>query len=250
MGSAENACSLKSSASNIPPRLVRTAFVSAPPPLSPDLDAAARQAFAYLSATDPLPAARVDAVMGFGTFDLSLAAFCGDVWRRGLAPRIVFTGGFGAGTADLGQPEADAWCEELRRTHPAIPASQIIVENRSTNTTENIEFTAALLERDYPDLAFGRGLRTAIVVAAPARLRRVKLALLEKQPSVRVTCALPAADFDREYALHERKGIPFLPHLLGELDRIVSYAERGWIASEPLPPEIAAAHAVLQRARA
>lgn len=218
------------------------------PSLPPDLDAAARTAFAHLSATDPLPAIAADAVIGFGVFDVSLASFCGDLHDRGLARQIIFTGGLGAGTADLGRPEAEAWRDELGRTHPHLPAAHVIVETRSTNTAENIAFTAALLARGHPALAFGLGLRTALIVAAPSRLRRVKLTLARLQPALRTIRCLPPPDFERERTLYENKGIPFLPHLRGELDRLVSYPARGWIAAEPLPAAVAAAHARLQAA--
>ena len=212
------------------------------------LEPAARRAFAWLAETDPLPARAADVVIGFGTFDLALAEFCGALHARGAARRIIFTGGIGAGTADLGQPEADAWMERLVRTRPGVPRDAVILENRSTNTAENIRFTAELLARDFPASAFGAGLRTALIVAAPARLRRVQLTLRLLVPALQTTRCLPVADYDRERTLHDRKGIPFIPHLCGELDRIVAYPARGWIAAEPLPPEIAAAHEVLRAA--
>jgi uncharacterized SAM-binding protein YcdF (DUF218 family) len=209
-------------------------------------DSAARRVFAWLAETDPLPSDPADVVIGFGTFDLALAEFCGELHVRGLARRIIFTGGIGAGTADLGQPEADAWMERLVRTHPGVPRDAVMLENRSTNTAENIRFTTELLTRDFPELAFGVGLRTALIVAAPARLRRVRLTLRRLVPALTVTRVLPEADYDRERVLHESKGIAFLPHLCGELDRIAAYPARGWIASEPLPSEIVAAHDVLR----
>jgi uncharacterized SAM-binding protein YcdF (DUF218 family) len=214
--------------------------------VAPEKINAARAALFYLSEVDPLPERTTDAVLGFGMFDVSLASFCGDLASRRFARRIVFTGGIGAGTADLGQPEADAWKEQLGRTHPAIPAGAIITENTSTNTAENIAFTARLLEEKHPDLSFGRGLKSVIVVASPSRLRRVKLTMQLMQPSVRVCRQLPPVSFDREYALYQGKGLNYLDHLRGELDRLVEYAQRGWIAPEPLPPEIQTARETLR----
>jgi len=214
--------------------------------LDPATVAAARHVFDYLAETDPLPEVAADAVLGFGVFDLSLPRYCGELYNQQRARRIVFIGGFGAGTADLGQPEAEAWRSELLRTHPEIPPAHVIIENRSTNTAENIAFTAALLAREFPDLAFGRGLRTALVVASPSRLRRVKLTLQLLQPNVLVVRRLPPVNFESEHALYESKGLDYIEHLAGELDRIVAYPARGWSAAEPLPARIAAAHAVLR----
>ncbi|HTO04280.1 MAG TPA: hypothetical protein VL069_11290, partial [Opitutus sp.] len=52
---------------------------------------------------------------------------------------------------------------------------------------------------------------------------------------------------ERERALYESKGIDYLAHLCGELDRIVDYPVRGWIAHEPLPTAIAEARDALRR---
>lgn len=215
-------------------------------PTEADIRKAARVAFRHLSETDPLPSSACDAVLGFGMFDLRLPRFCGDLHAHGLARRIIFTGGIGAGTGDLGQPEADAWREELRRSHPAIPTGDVIIENRSTNTAENINHTATLLAREHPALAFGQGVRSALVVASPSRLRRVWLTLRLLQPAVQVTRCLPPTDYETEHGLYARQGLDYRDHLCGELDRLVDYPARGWVAAEPLPPEIAAAHEVLR----
>ncbi len=214
--------------------------------MTPSRLAAARSVLAWLAATDPLPAAPADAVLGFGMFDLTLPVFCGELYTRSLARRIVFTGGLGAGTGSLGQPEADAWHAALRAAYPSIPYDRVVLENRSTNTAENIRFTADLLARAHPDLAFGRGLRTALIVASPSRLRRVALTLRLLQPELHIARCLPPVDFDREHALYAQQGHDYLAHLGGELDRIVAYPARGWIAPEPLPPAIASAHALLR----
>ena len=209
---------------------------------------AARLALAYLAATNPLPAAPCDAILGFGVFDLRLPVFCGLLYRRSLAPKLIFTGGIGAGTGGLGAPEADAWHAALRKADPTIPAADVILENRSTNTAENIAFTADLLAQARPELAFGRGLRRIVIVASPSRLRRVGLTLRLLQPSLELVRQVPPVTLESEWAVYGLQGIDYLAHLTGELDRIVSYPARGWIVAEPLPAEIAAAHAVLRAA--
>lgn len=199
---------------------------------------------AALSPTLPAPA---DAVIGFGVFDLRLPRLCGELFTAGAARVIVFTGGLGAGTGTLGGPEADVWRAELRRSYPQIHDSAVIVENRSTNTAENIRFTAELLQRDYPALALGTGIRSALIVTSPSRLRRARLTLAKLQPAVRVSARLPSFSFETEHALYAANGVDYLAHLAGEVDRIVDYAARGWIVAEPLPAAIIAARAALPR---
>lgn len=212
------------------------------PPAPANRDEPCRQVLAYLSATDPAPPAAADAVIGFGMFDLGLPRFCGELYLRGLARRIVFTGGIGAGTGNLGGPEAVAWRRELRRAFPQIPDEHVIIESRSTNTAENIAFSGDLLRREHPELAFGRGLRRVLVVASPSRLRRVWLTLKKHLPELETCRQLPAAaSLDRERRLYAENGVDYADHLAGELERIASYPGRGWIAAETLPEEISAA---------
>lgn len=195
-------------------------------------------AFAWLSEIDPLDAAPYDAVVGFGMFDLSLPVFCGELYAQGRARRIVFTGGIGAGTGDLGGPEADVWRAVLRESHPRIPDGDVIVENRSTNTGENVAFTAERLRAIDPALAFGVGLRRVILVASPTRLRRVWLTVRQQHPDLVVTRLRPDVTMAQDMALYARQGIDYRHHVAGELDRIVEYPQRGWIVHEPLPVDV------------
>lgn len=222
-------------------------FVAAAPPTGP-LRRAAQQVLAYLAEVDPGPNAPADAVIGFGTFDLTLPRFCAELYEWGAARRIIFTGGIGAGTGDLGGPEADAWRAEVRRSHPAIPPTAIVTENRSTNTSENIQYTMELLAREHPALAFGAGIKRAIVVASPSRLRRVRATLRLLVPSLEVARMLPRIDFDAEWERYTAQRIDYLAHLIGELERLTRYPARGWIAPELVPAEIVAAGAVLAAA--
>lgn len=200
----------------------------------------------YLAETDPRRGEPYDAVIGFGMFDLGLPRFCGDLYQQGAARLIVFTGGIGAGTGDLGGPEADVWRDELSRSHPAISDDAVVVENRSTNTAENVAFTAEWLQQSRPEFALGRGITRVLVVASPTRLRRVWLTIRRQQPSLELARCLPALDIDADVRLYAAQRIDYAAHLAGELDRLVSYADRDWIVGEPLPDRIEAARAILR----
>lgn len=210
-------------------------------PTGEDL-AAAGLLHAYLSAHRPLPEwMDADAVIGFGHFDLRIARRCADLRSAGRARLIVLTGGIGAGTADLGMPEADAFAAEIARSRPGVAGSAIIRENQSTNTSENIRFTADLLLRRHPQGAFGRGLHSAILVATPARMRRVWLTFRELVPEVEAWCMPPESDYATDERLYRTKGQDLVTTLLGELDRLVLYPDRGWIVREEIPPHVTAA---------
>lgn len=212
----------------------------------PDFESAVRVVFSYLSETDPLGAVPYDAVLGFGMFDLSLPRFCGELYARRQVRRVIFTGGIGAGTGNLGGPEADVWRAELARSHPGIPASDVLIENRSTNTGENVAFTARLIERERPDLTFGVGVRRVMVVASPTRLRRAWLTLRQQQPTLELCRHLPPVTVAGDRACYAAQGLDIVSHMCGELDRIERYPATGWIVPEPLPTTVIAARDTLR----
>lgn len=200
--------------------------------------AAEETLFHWLAFRDPHTTVRYDAVIGFGHFDLSIPRQCGELVRQGAARRVIFTGGIGAGTADLGKPEADAFVAELAQDHPDL-AREALIENRSTNTGENIGFTRELLQSLDPSLPLGEAIRGVLLVATPCRQRRVWLTWQKLVPEVAAWNAPPLTDYESLAALYASKGEDIRRQLLGEFERIRDYPSRGWIADGEIPEDIA-----------
>ncbi len=205
--------------------------------------------FNWLALRDPQPGIRFDAVIGFGHFDMAIPRRCAELVREGRAQRLIFTGGIGAGTADLGQPEANAFLDVLRRDHPDL-APQAIVENRSTNTGDNIRFTRDLLLSLDPPLALGEDIQGAILVATPCRQRRVSLTWEQILPDVAAWNAPPPADYEALKSLYAAKEEDIRRQLVGEVERIRDYPARGWIAPCEIPADILDAYDRLRSALA
>jgi hypothetical protein len=201
--------------------------------------------FGYLAEAVPITANPADAVVGFGHFDLRIADTCARLFAEGRARRILLTGGVGAGTADLGRPEAQVLGERVRRQLPALGEEELICEDRSANTGENVRFLQALLAAR--GLALGGALRDVILVATPARMRRVRLTWRRWVPEGGVGCHPPPSDAATDDALFRAKGLDYGAQLAGEVERIVDYAARGWIAKEAVPPEVLDGCARLRR---
>jgi uncharacterized SAM-binding protein YcdF (DUF218 family) len=207
----------------------------------------ARVLFDYLYLRDPVlePA---DAVIGFGHFDLKIPRRCLELHRRGLAPLIVFSGGRGAGTADLGQPEARAFLEELG-ARGGVDEGAVVFEDRSTHTGENVEATTRLLESVGRPLGTEEGVRSALIVANAYRQRRVDRTCRLHHPGVRWVNAPPATTFDEEVAMYESKGQDLVPLLCGEIQRLLDYPARGFCLATDIPPEVLAARERLESRR-
>jgi uncharacterized SAM-binding protein YcdF (DUF218 family) len=86
----------------------------------------------------PLLAGRLDRAME------ARKKFAERVGEGGAAPLLLVSGGKGR---DESRSEAEAMAEYLHVRH-GVPLGEVMVEDRSVNTRENIRFSKALLERE------------------------------------------------------------------------------------------------------
>ena len=198
---------------------------------------AAKRLFEYLCVRDET-LYKADLVIGFGHFDLRIPALCGALYASGRAKRVLLTGGCGAGTADLPAPEADVFLRVLTQAHPGIPREHVCVESASTNTGENIRFGGEALQKADPAFCFESGIRSVIAVASPYRQRRVFRTMQKLHPSIRVFNSPPPTSFEEEIRVFGAKGQDLIPLLWGELDRIMTYPAKGYMAADSIPPDI------------
>lgn len=125
----------------------------------------------YLDATTPLPP-KVDLIFIPGTRLRVPADMAAELYAGGLAPYIVVTGGENR----AGVPEARTHFAIL--TNAGVSAEQVIVEDRSTNTLENVTFALPLIEAKMP-LA---SLTTILVICKWMHSRRVLMTLKRHFP--------------------------------------------------------------------
>ncbi|MEP7287820.1 MAG: YdcF family protein [Chloroflexota bacterium] len=107
--------------------------------LTPELIA---QITAYLDATTLIPD-HADLIFVFGTRLLTPAQLALDLYHQQPTSPIVLTGGNNRHT---GQNEADSHYAFL--TTMGVPTDTLILENRSTNTFENVTFAIPLIEQE------------------------------------------------------------------------------------------------------
>ena len=86
-----------------------------------------------------------DCIIGFGCINDDIALRCAQLYRDGFAPKVLFTGGLGRNTLGRwNQSEAERFAF-IAQQH-GVPAQNILLENQSTNSAENILFTRKILE--------------------------------------------------------------------------------------------------------
>lgn len=190
--------------------------------------AAAESVWNYLAAKDIL--APADFIIGFGHFDRRIPAHCASLYKESKAPKIVFTGGVGSGSASLTKAEAEFFRDEAIKL--GVPEADIIVESNSTNTPENVKNSVAVLD----GLGYSEACSSSfIMVATPYRQRRVRLTCRKHLPNATLFSSPPESSYAADLVLFNAEG-EHLEHLLvGELERIQKYGEKGDIASEDIP---------------
>jgi uncharacterized SAM-binding protein YcdF (DUF218 family) len=183
-----------------------------------------------------------DAIVALGTNDLRVATFAASLYRRGLAPLLIFSGGI-AHQGDLlatgwTRPEAEVFAAAAMAE--GVPAGHILLESRALNTAENIRFTRALL--------LDRGLRATrlLFVCKPFMQRRVRATLAVEWPEMAVSVVSQAMTLE-EYFTPKLPPEKIIPILLGDLQRLWIYASKGWSAPQDFPAGVLDAYRELVR---
>src|SRR3989338_926010 len=92
--------------------------------------------------------AKTDAILVLGSHDTRVADRGIELFQAGWAPLLVFSGGLGNFTKGVWQEtEADRFADLARKA--GVSDEKIWIENRSTNTGENIRFNRQLFEQKH-----------------------------------------------------------------------------------------------------
>ncbi|HYF36450.1 MAG TPA: YdcF family protein, partial [Prosthecobacter sp.] len=84
-----------------------------------------------------------DLIMALGSNDTRVAEHAADLYLRGLAPKLLFSGNIGALTrSQFTKSEAETFAEVALAK--GVPREAILLEPNSTNTGENIRFSRQL----------------------------------------------------------------------------------------------------------
>lgn len=204
---------------------------------------AATEIFDYLAKRDT--PGRGEAAIGFGHFDMKIPDRCARLYESQLVPCIIYTGGIGAGTADLGMPEADAFLQYTLQHYPETPEDAIITESRSANTGENLRFVQQQLREKNPGLDLEKNVKRVLIVANAYRQLRVWLTCRKLFPKVQFVNCPPVTTFKKERHMFAEKGEDLVQHLKGEIERLQQYPEKGWIEAVELPLKILEAYRVI-----
>jgi len=177
---------------------------------------------------------RCDVILVQGSHDLRVAERGAELYLEGWAPLLIFSGGLGNLTAGIwDEPEADKFARIARRM--GVPDAAIRIENRSTNTGENVHFTRRLLEQEGIDPA------SFLLVQKPYMERRTWATFRRVWPEKRAIVTSPRISFE-DYPTPEIPWERVLHIMVGDLQRIRLYPERGFQVPQEIPDGVWAAY--------
>lgn len=173
---------------------------------------------------------KADCILVLGSHDLRVAERAAELYLNGWAPLLIFSGGLGRLTEGLWtEPEADQFARVA--IEKGVPKDAILIENKSTNTGENILFTQQLLQQNnlHP--------QSFIVVQKPYMERRSFATFKKNWPDKNLVVTSPQISFE-DYPTTKIPAKQVINIMVGDLQRIKLYAEKGFQIYQEIPLKI------------
>ena len=176
---------------------------------------------------------QADCIIGFGCYNEDVARRCAQLYRQGCAPVILFTGGLGRNTASM-WAESEAIRFARIAAAEGVPESDILIEDRSTNSGENLTFSRRLLmERGLP-------CKRIIGVQKPYMERRLHAAFPVYWPEAQVTVTSWQQSYEEYIGGVSRWGRTeedTINMIVGDFQRLIVYPKLGYQIPQQIPRE-------------
>lgn len=180
-----------------------------------------------------------DCILVLGSHDIRVAHRGAELYLQGFAQLILFSGNLGRLTEEIWtKPEAELFAEEAVRL--GVPSDDILIENRSTNTGDNIRFAKALMEKSAISV------NRVILIQKPYMQRRAYATFRKVWPDKDVIVTAPQFSFE-EYPNEKIKKNDVISIMVGDTQRIKVYADRGFQIPQDIPDDVWAAYEELVR---
>lgn len=165
---------------------------------------------------------RSDAIIVCCSYDLRVCDFACQLIQDGWSDVLLLSGNTGNWTRLLwAEPEAEVFYR--RALSNGIAPEKILLENKATNTGENIAFAKAML----PDT------RSVTLVSKPNSLLRVHLTANVVWPEIPHCVAGPDLKFPEDVS-NQIGVIGVIHELVGDIQRIQKYPEWGYQTAHKL----------------
>ncbi|OPZ83235.1 MAG: hypothetical protein BWY74_04493 [Firmicutes bacterium ADurb.Bin419] len=175
-----------------------------------------------------------DLIVVLGSHDTRVAERGAELFLKGLAPYIIISGGLGKITKNIwNRTEAEKFAEIV--CDMGVPSEKILLETKSTNTGENILFTRRLIsDKDLKD-------DSIIAVNKPYMERRTFAAFKKFWIDSEIVVTSPQIGFEEyldAYSGGEILKDEIISIMVGDLQRVRVYAEKGFQIYQEIPENV------------
>ncbi|PCI25434.1 hypothetical protein COB57_01800 [Candidatus Peregrinibacteria bacterium] len=172
---------------------------------------------------------KADCIMVLGSHDTRAAERGAELFLQGFAPILLFSGGLGNFTKELwDESEADKFAKIAMKM--GVPETNILIENKSTNTGENIILSHQILaeKKLLP--------KNIILVQKPYMERRTYATFMKQWPSTiaKIQVTSPQVSFT-DYPTQKIALDKIINIMIGDLQRIMVYPAQGFQIPQEVP---------------
>lgn len=173
---------------------------------------------------------KTECLFVLGSKDTRVAEYASDLFLLGYAPYIIFSGGLGTLTKNVfKKSEAEIFADIA--ISKGVPKDKIIIENRSANTGENIQFTKDVLKK------LNLNFKSFLLVQKPYMERRTYATFKKIWPENEFAVTSPPISFDDYPNSHITKD-DLINIMVGDLQRIKVYPDKGFQIYQEIPKNV------------
>jgi len=199
-------------------------------PMPNTVDRLAKVLWDYHHENDELK--HCDAILTLCSFDRRVAERAAQLFLEGFGDYLIFSGGLGRNTeGTFKQAEARIFAEIARDM--GVPNSALLIEDKSTNTGENILFTHQMLKE--------RGLQpgSLILVQKPYMERRTYATFKKQWPeqATNFFVTSPQIEYDDYFDAENPKEL-VINVMVGNLQRLKEYPKLGFQIEQAIPGDV------------
>ncbi|HVI69276.1 MAG TPA: YdcF family protein [Magnetospirillaceae bacterium] len=175
-----------------------------------------------------------EVIIAMGCEDGRVAERAARLYKDGFAQWVVCTGRSGGRTKAIlqakgFQTEAAYFADTVQKA--GVPSERILKEDKATNSGENIAYTKELLIKK------GIEAKRIIVVTVPYAERRQQATYAERWPEQSIIVTSPQLTFEA-YQTEELAEDYLINALVGRVQRMKVYSERGYQAKTDIPEDV------------
>lgn len=170
------------------------------------------------------------AAIALGSLDLGVAAEAAGLYHAGMFPVVVFTGDTSDATSER-FPRGEAVHYREHALSLGVPDGAILLEPKATNTGQNIAYSREVLENASVPVA------TVLLISMPYMQRRAYATCRKLWPDVEPVCVSQPLPYGEYAATHDDEK-QLIDMLMGDMDRVMEYPERGFAIEQHVPEEV------------